>query len=257
MRAIRLLKSFFHRPAAAEVDNSLSNTETAPPAKTWEISQDYEFEHAVTFMNTSNFRTLAKSVHDGEMNISTGYTSDLLLREFFAGEDALWRKFVTEISNKNCLEIGPAVLSTLAVWDVVKERHVIEPLIDKIEDWQLANLGFSVFEGLQIHHHGAEKFIPELVSKIDGAIYCRNCLDHTPKWAFILGNISQYAAPGCSLLLWLDLDHRGIADEGHYDITTEPEEFKRLLDAFGFDIVREYEDQERFELNWGCFAIKR
>ncbi len=257
MRVIQLLKSFLRRPAAAEVNNSPSEIETAPPPKTWEISQDYEFGHAVTFMDTSNFRSLAKSVYDGKMNISTGYINDLLLREFFAGEDVLWRKFVTEISDKNCLEIGPAVLSPLAAWDVVKERHVIEPLLDQIEDWQLANLGFSVFEGLQTYRHGAEKFIPELVSKIDGAIYCRNCLDHTPKWAFILGNISQYAAPGCSLLLWLDLDHRGVADEGHYDITTEPEEFKHLLNAFGFDVVREYEDQERFEMNWGCFAIKR
>ncbi|OYQ66047.1 hypothetical protein B9G53_05680 [Pseudanabaena sp. SR411] len=257
MRIIRFLKSFLQASSIVNPDNLSTQIETVSTAKTWEISQNYEFKYAIAFMNTPDFRTLAKSVHDGEMNISTGYVNNLILNEFFAGEEALWHEFVNQISGKTCLEIGPAVLSVLSTWDVVQESHVVEPLIEQIENWQRSNFGFSVFEGLKTHSHGAEKFIPELSAKIDGAIFCRNCLDHTPKWPFILGNISKYAASGCRLLLWLDLDHHGVADDGHYDITTDPEEFKNLVDALGFDIVREYSCQERFELNWGCFAIKR
>src|SRR5581483_3568069 len=100
-----------------------------------------------------------------------------------------------------------------------------------------------------------ETFQEALAGRIDGAILCRNMLDHTPRWAFVLGNIAAYAAVGCKLLLWTDLDHLGTADEGHYDITNDSASFKRLVEALGFRVIREH-SAERAELNWGCFAEK-
>jgi len=227
------------------------------PVKSWAASQSYELNHAILFMETPEFRQLAEATHRGDFNASKGYASDMLLREFFGGDEKEWDRFVGEIRGKACLEIGPSAYSPLACWDVASERHVIEPLYQPIERWQKEKLGFSVFEGLRCHSHGADILIPELQGKIDGAIYCRNCLDHSPHWPFILANISLFAAPGCKLLFWSDIDHGGEADEGHYDITSDTHAFRRLIDLFGFEVVREYQDTHRKELNWGCFAVKR
>lgn len=229
----------------------------SPTFKTWELSQRYELEHAIIFMETPDFRGLAKMIQSGDALVSNGYSNELILKEFFGGSSTEWDKFVSEIKGRNCLEIGPCVASPLACWDVAAERHIIEPLLNPIVKWQQENLGFSLFDGLQHHAVSAEELISDLVGKIDGAIYCRNCIDHSPDWPFILSNISHYAATGCHLLLWNDIDHRGTADDGHYDITKDTNAFKRLIQALGFEIVREYQDRARLELNWGCFAIKR
>jgi hypothetical protein len=81
-------------------------------------------------------------------------------------------------------------------------------------------------------------------------------LDHTPKWPFVLSNMSAYAASGCQLLFWTDIDHRGTADDGHFDICSEASSLRRLLEQLGFAIQREFKDVNRHELNWGCVAVK-
>ena len=99
-------------------------------------------------------------------------------------------------------------------------------------------------------------FYSGIYSAVDGAIFCRNMLDHTPHWRAVLDNISAYACTGSKLLLWTDLDHRGDADEGHYDISSDVGRFANHIRELGFRIVREYSDAGRHELNWGCFAEK-
>lgn len=234
-----------------------SKNEPEKPKKTWQISQNYELEHAVIFMDSPDFRSLAASMNNGELNASNGYVNDLMMREFFNGDRGEWDKFLAHITNKRCMEIGPCVFSPIGGWDVAAERHVIEPLYHPIDNWQREHFGYSVFDGLRMYGVGAEVLIPELVGKIDGALLCRNCIDHSPQWAFILANISQYCAPGAKLLLWNDIDHKGTADEGHYDITTDHAAFGRLIESLGFEIVRTYTDEQRMELNWGCFAVKK
>lgn len=225
--------------------------------KTWAVSQAYELRHAEVFMTTKHFQQLAAQVHRGEALISKGYVDDLMLREFFNNDLTEWRDFFDYISGKRCLEIGPNVFSPLATWDVAGKRYIIEPLLEPIAKWQKNKFGFTVFDGLNGYAVGAENTIHELVGRIDGAIYCRNCIDHSPMWPFILSNISNYAAPECRLLLWSDLDHRGKADDGHYDIVSDVPRFKNLVENLGFQIIREYQDQNRDELNWGCFAIRK
>ncbi len=229
--------------------------ETAP--KTWEASQEYELMHAIGFMKSPDFINLAQQFKNGQLKASTGYCNQLFLKEYFRNEPKLWDAFIQDVKNKKCLEIGPCVMSALSSWEFASERHIVEPLLEPIEKWQKQNLGFSVFEGLIGHSKGAEVLIESLVGKIDGAIFCRNCLDHSPSWPFILANISQYAAAGCKLLLWTDIDHGGLEDEGHYEITKDAASFRRLIESLGFEVQREYSDEMRVEKNWGCFAVKK
>jgi hypothetical protein len=134
---------------------------------------------------------------------------------------------------------------------------VIEPLFEKVSKFQKDKFGFSLFDGFIGFNSPAEVTINSLINHIDGVIYCRNCIDHSPLWPFILANISKYAAKGCYLMIWNDLDHSGSADDGHYDITQEPNYFKNLIEALGFDVINEYTDSQRVGVNIGFLAIKQ
>jgi hypothetical protein len=94
-----------------------------------------------------------------------------------------------------------------------------------------------------------------LLQKIDGAIYCRNCLDHSPNWPFIMANIARYAQPGCKLLLWTDIFHGESIDKGHFNIVEDPALFRNLVGAFGFLIECEFSDMSRGK-NYGCLATR-
>jgi hypothetical protein len=225
--------------------------------KTWASSQDYELEHAIGFMKEPFFRQLHAEWKAGKLNASTGHRDALMLSEFFGKSREEADKFFNHIAGKTCLDIGPCVFSPLSTWDVAGTRFAVEPLLQPIEEWQETNLGASAYKDMHGYAKPAEQLIPELLGRVDGAILCRNMLDHTPKWPFVLANISAYAAPGCRLLLWTDLDHHGEADEGHYEITSDTASFKRLVEQLGFSVVREHSSPDRPETNWGCFAIRR
>ena len=223
-------------------------------SKQWAASQKYELEHAIGFMDAPFFRGLIKDIQSGKHKLSTGYRDESMLREFFGGSRQEYEDLVSHIAGRTCLEIGPCVASQIAGWDNASKLIVVEPLLEAIISWQRANLGGSAYDGMIGFARPAEERIPELVAQIDGAILCRNMLDHTPHWREVLGNIAAYAAPGCKLLLWTDLDHRGEADEGHYDIASDTKSFAELVRQLGFKIRREYSDTARAELNWGCLA---
>lgn len=222
--------------------------------KTWNSSQKYELEHAIDFMNGSTFRALHGELTSGRLRVSGGYRDPLMLQEFFGGNPPEFDEFLSHIEGRVCLDIGPCTMSQIAGWDVAKERIAIEPLLEPIVLWQETNLGKSAYDGFRNYAKPAEVLVAELVLAIDGAIVCRNMLDHTPSWPFVLANISSYAVPGCKLLLWTDLDHRGTDDEGHYNITSDVSAFRRLVEQLGFNVIREYTAVQRHELNWGCLA---
>jgi hypothetical protein len=237
-------------------NNNGQDTDVIP--KTWALSQEYEWSATTQFMSTAAFKELAtEAVTNENLKISNGFAPELTLKEFFGGSEVSWRQFTSHIEGKRCLEIGSCTSSILSSWDTASDRIVIEPLAERVSKWQMENLGFSLYEGLTTHSIGADEYLPALKNQIDGAIYCRNCIDHSPNWMFILSNISSYAAPGCKLLLWNDIYHVNGTDSGHYDLTQDPAAMKRLIHALGFDIIREYIDQEREDLNWGCYASKR
>lgn len=224
--------------------------------KSWEKAQEYEIFHAIEFMKKPDFLALMGKYKEGKLDSQKGYIDTSLVKDFFEGDSQKWRLFQNHLENKSCLDIGPCVFSPLSIWNEVKQRWVIEPLLPQIKSWQKENLGFSPFDNVTGYSSSAETLVPELVNQVDGAIYCRNMLDHTPKWPFVMANISLYARKNCKLLFWSDLDHFEGHDEGHYDICTTVEEFRNLTKALGFAIEHEFQYGERKTLNWGCLATK-
>lgn len=226
-------------------------------SKSWLTAQEYELQHAYDFMSEAFFLDLFHKYKAGELNTAKGYFNELLVREFFANDVGLFREFLEKIQGKACLDIGPCVFTPLVTWHGIGPAVAIEPLGDAVCRWQRQHFGKSVFDDLELHSVGADAFIPDFATRFDGVIHCRNMLDHTPSWPFVLSNISAYAAPGCQLLLWTDIDHRGTADAGHFDICADASQLKRLIQRLGFEIERESETSDRLEMNWGCVAVKR
>lgn len=228
-----------------------------PKRLAWADAQKYEFENAKQFMESEPFKQALSSVNDSTRLVSTGYVDPLMLKEFFSGEREEWLKFVRHITGKVVVEIGPAVATQLALWDVARRRVVIEPLYNLVYEHQRMHYGMTGFENVEAVSEPAETRIDGLVGEVDGALLVRNCLDHTPSWPFVLSNIADYMKPGAELLLWNDLTHPEEYLDGHYDITDDPASYRRLIENLGFSIVSEYQELGSACINYGCRAIRK
>jgi len=226
--------------------------------KSWKGSQKYEFKAAREFMETPFFSDLMirnKKLRDEQSNT---LDMGLLFSDFFQNDQMKVDNFVGNMTGKNCLEVGPCCSTVLANWWFIKNRYIIEPLLSKIKEYQTARFGYTLFDETINYACPAEILITELIGKIDGAIICRNCIDHTPNWPFVLNNMVSYMAPGATLLIWNDIYHLDGVDEGHYDITDNIENYKSLLSNLGLIIGYEfsYDVNKRRALNYGCIAQK-
>jgi hypothetical protein len=222
----------------------------------WSNAQEWELGNAISYMDHASFREQLEHVNQSSFYASTGFVDQVDLDEFFSGDKEVWNEFIRDITGKIVMEIGPCLLAKIAYWDVASERIAIEPLYSQISNYQNKTFGKNGFPGVKVFSSPAEELIPELIGKIDGAIFVRNCIDHSPNWAFILGNISRYLAPGGQLLIWNDLLHPDSYKDGHYDICDDKGMFRDILIAFGFQIISEWEFPESACLNYGCRAIK-
>jgi len=143
---------------------------------------------------------------------------------------------IQNIHNKNVLEIGCGPrYGYLPYFWYAKERIAIEPLLDEYSGFWNDNKDISEIINKK-YALGADVFIPELLQKIDGAVICKNSLDHTPNWPFVLSNISHYAAKDSYLYLWTDIQHAVKPNEGHYNINTNPNSLYRFIESIGFQI---------------------
>ncbi|WEK03796.1 MAG: hypothetical protein P0Y65_16610 [Candidatus Devosia phytovorans] len=228
------------------------------PRLKWDDAQKFELHHAIEYMKQQeNFMEAIGRPKRPECYMSRGFGDEMFVREFFGGSETDYRQFAVHLAGKAALDVGPCLASLLSLWDVAASRSVIEPLYDAIINWQTTNLGMSGFANIdRAYSQGAEIFIPELVGKIDGAILVRNCIDHSPHWAFILSNIAAYAASGCTLLLWNDLTHPPMYLNGHYDITDDAATFRRLIEMLGFHVDYEFSTGNTEYLDYGCRATK-
>lgn len=207
-------------------------------------------------MESQAVSDLMSAIKAGSLTFQSVHRDASIVREFFDGKIALYEDFLVQVTGKSCLDIGPCIATPLTQWTHVGPRYVIEPLASQVVDWQQRRFSFSVCDGLSVYTEPAEKEYPELLKQIDGVIFCRNCLDHSPNWPFILANIGKYAASGCYLLLWSDLDHGRAADNGHFNITDDPAHMKSPVEALGFEVQSQYSDMSRESMNWGCLARK-
>jgi hypothetical protein len=224
--------------------------------KSWAGAQNYELIAAFEYMQTNFFKEVHKKSTQPSDKISNGYFDETMTKEFFQSDKKQWDAFVEHMKGKNCLDVGPCIASPWRRFDIASTRYAVEPLFTEVDAWQRKNLHSSLFENINTFSSPAEELVEELVGKIDGAILCRNMLDHTPQWPFVMANMAKYAKSGCKLLLWTDLDHGEGGDEGHFTITTHVAHFKLLVETLGFRIISENKDANRLSLNWGCLAEK-
>lgn len=168
--------------------------------------------------------------------------------------------FCRKTDGKKCLEIGSSTEGILVYFPWLTKRNLIDPLTAKYRKVQLNDWGKTIFtDDIKIHDQVAEVVIPELIGKVDGAIICRNTLDHTDDPWKILENMGAYAAEGCTLLLWTDIWHFNLTDPGHKNIVEDPAVLENKIKDLGFEIMRRLPDTEYHpdSIHYGCVAVKR
>jgi hypothetical protein len=158
--------------------------------------------------------------------------------EWFQGDVGLWRRFEAHVEQRKCLEIGSGPFGFIGPATWLKDRVVIDPLVDAYLAHQLELCGYSWFTDVRTIAAPAEELVADLVGAVDGCIVCRNALDHCEDPLGVLDVMAQYAAPGCWLLLWTDIWHLQGLDAGHHNITRSVRVMDKLLEGLGFDIVR-------------------
>jgi hypothetical protein len=180
--------------------------------------------------------------------------------QWFGGDAALWGEFVEHVRPRKALEIGSGPFGYLGPCWWIADRVIVDPLVDVYRQEELRVAGGTFFDdGVKTFAQPAELLVPELVGAVDGAIVCRNALDHTEDPLRILWNIGEYAAPGCWLLFWTDIWHLAGLDDGHRNITRQPGVLDSLLTGLGFEIVkngRQIRDEREY-LEYGRLARRR
>jgi hypothetical protein len=218
-------------------------------------AQEYELRHAEQWVreNADWIWPLFDKARAGARE-----AHEIVLQEFFAGDRSLWDQFANSLDGKALLDVGSGPVPIPSLWPWPARRYVIDPLAAEYDRVIRQLSGRSWFEGITLFAEAAEHNVADLNGKIDGAVYCRNCLDHCAEPYLVLSNLASYAAPGSALLLWTDLLHHDGPDEGHSNITADRNGFRRLVENLGFAIVREVpEAAGRATDNFGCFAVKR
>lgn len=224
----------------------------------WRAAQEYELGHSRRWIS-DNFESLFGRMQTaGDTGERWPGPHRLVMKEFFAGDLEEWREFAEHISGRTCLEVDAGPRGALAIWWWARRRIVIDPLVEEYKRLCLSMFGKSWYgEEIELYASPVENFIKELAHTIDGAIICRNTLGHREDPMAVLQSISDYAAPGCVLLLWTDLRHPKGRDAGHRNITKDSAGFERVVITRGFDVLRAFADHDRATINFDCCATKR
>ncbi|KZE34089.1 hypothetical protein IMF23_04245 [Chelatococcus daeguensis] len=179
--------------------------------------------------------------------------------EWFRGDEEAFRRFVDHVRNRKCLEIGSGPFGYLSPCYWIKDRVIIDPLIDQYRRIQIEMIGRTLFvPEITTYSAPAEPIIPDLVGAVDGAIICRNAIDHAEDPLAVLHTMATYAAPGCYLLFWTDIWHYPKPDEGHQNITKRPAVIDALIRGLGFEPIHTAETLRGPDegLEYGCLARK-
>jgi hypothetical protein len=221
-------------------------------------AQQYEHAHNLGWLkeNLPAYRAWLTSLTEDDR--SPDAIKDFAFLQFFRNDPAHWRAYVDHLVGKTILEVGPGPMPLIAGMRWAARRICIDPLLSTYDrDCKQLGDGWSPFDGIELIDSKIESFIPSLA--IDGAIWCRNVLDHLEYPGIALSNLASYARPGCMLFFWTDVLHPEGGDAGHHDIAPDLGSIARLVTNLGFSIVREapahvpgWEDRA-----WGCVAVKR
>jgi hypothetical protein len=227
------------------------------------FTSGFNHRKAQTYETTSSRRTMRKYfAHVYKEREADRAKGGLWLdaSEWFNNDQQALNDFIAYVRDRNCLEIGSGPFGVVPLCDWMTKRIVIDPLANFYRDEQLRILGKTFFtDDLRRLAIPAEESVAELKGKIDGAIVCRNAIDHTEDPLMVLNNIADYAASGCYFLFWTDIWHIEGLDEGHRNITRSPAIMERLLDGMGFDVLWQHpvvRDPKDY-IEFGCLARKR
>ena len=200
-----------------------------------QLAQRYEVLSARRSIRRAGRSWLDIALNAKERPAPAGDAND----QWFLGNEPVHAAFVEHVKQRINLEIGSGPMGHLAARPWMGRRIVIDPLVDKYRSYQLKRFGQTVWiDDILTYACPAENVIPELKGAINGSIICRNALDHTEDPLAVLAAISQYATPGCYLLLWTDIWHLGGVTIGHRNITKSTAAMDALLRGFGFDIIQ-------------------
>lgn len=198
-------------------------------------AQEYERNFAAQAIR-ADFPRLWSSYQEAMASGSLWHGPD---DQWFQGDTTLWEQFVEHVRGRLCLEIGSGPFGYLGPARWIERRAIIDPLVDFYRSEEVQVAGGTFFdESVKTYALVAEEPVPELRGAVEGCIVCRNVLDHTEDPLAVLGNISDYAAPGCYFLLWTDLWHLNGPNEGHRNITRSSPVMDALLDGSGFDVLK-------------------
>jgi hypothetical protein len=228
-------------------------------------AQVYEWHETLSWEKSSREKIKRIISERDKEKYYSGPTKGLTtnLNQFFMNDGEIWLGFAKSIENKKFLEIGGSYLGASGLWNFIGEKYHIDPLIEKIYNHIEETYDTNWYEDVELYNEPAEDLIEELVNRIDGCIYMRNCLNHTRNPWKILNNISKYAKKGCTLLLWGETTHRNGGDVGHADICKRPEEIEIFLIDKGFEIVRNVVHggpdgvAPLWGEDYGCVAIRK
>jgi hypothetical protein len=137
-----------------------------------------------------------------------------------------------------CLEISPGICGALSFWKprLKGQLIAIDPLLLAYHKY-LQDKGGSWFEGIEMIMQKAETFLPFLQGKVDGFIFWRNGINHYEDPYKSIEVVSRYAAKGCRLFFWAEIQHADTPDAGHRNVTSNPQEVEDCILAQGWKLL--------------------
>lgn len=161
-------------------------------------------------------------------------------KEFFNGSESYMDAFFDLVLHEKTtfLEVSPGICGALPFWKsrLAGRLIAIDPLIYDYDEY-LQGKGKSWFDGIEKYDELAETFISELADSIDGFIFWRNGINHYAEPWNSIETVSRYAAKGCTLFFWAEIQHKDTPDAGHRNVTSNPQEVEDCILAQGWRLL--------------------
>lgn len=198
------------------------------------IAQSYELAHAKECMD-NDFNDVYDRIQKNKKAGGLWQSADNI---WFKGDKQLWDSFVNRCKYRKVLEIGSGPFGFVMPCYWMNDRVIIDPLAYAYKNYQIEKFNKTLFtDDIKTYGYAGECLVDELVGMVDGAIVCRNTLDHCQYPMKVLENISKYAMKGCYFLIWNEIWHKGKLDDGHRNITKEPDKFCEQIINLNFSNV--------------------
>lgn len=225
-------------------------------------AQKYELEDSI--IHTQRIKPLVDAQYAEVQDFKRrgAYGPDAEVKKLFFNDDQRrWEAFAASIKGKRCMELGAGQVGVLSRWWWVRDRIIVEPLLDDYQKASLDVFGKTFFtDDMKLFSRNAEDFIEEYRGNVDGAIIMINMIDHVEKPFLIMENVARYAAPGCTLLFWSALYYPRGHNEGHRNVAEDPRKIEDFLKNIGFRIEvvvpPEILPSPQGQINYGCRAVK-